>query len=316
MYEHIKKGNSTVLPREDVEEMTFPPLACDRASEFLLLSFRLLLPPPTSSFLFSLWLSVTVTNIQTLVSDKPSHTHTKKADTHPGIDLGSDSCVAGLLFLHVRKWREPWPNYQSRVRQKQHLLRQRACALFVRRCIAYSRSHQTDSCARTNVEHLLMQPLQISLMRNWFSLLLFYSFSFFLCERARLSLRPRNSRRFSSAGATIRQRRKAARHANRQQEAAHWKEGVTFRCKQWWSQPASFTSTPGCWARMDRYLPARTPTPPIVMLMHCSLMLWKQMELSHQGWMKQQTERWKTCFGVWVISSKQQRDQIHQVCCF
>lgn len=32
MYEHISVGNSTPLPREDVEKMTFPPLACDGTS--------------------------------------------------------------------------------------------------------------------------------------------------------------------------------------------------------------------------------------------------------------------------------------------
>ena len=34
MYEHIRVGNSTPLPQEDTERMTFPPLACDATSHF------------------------------------------------------------------------------------------------------------------------------------------------------------------------------------------------------------------------------------------------------------------------------------------
>lgn len=41
MYEHIRVENSTTLPREDMEKMTFPPLACDGTSDFLLVFFNL-----------------------------------------------------------------------------------------------------------------------------------------------------------------------------------------------------------------------------------------------------------------------------------
>lgn len=34
MYEHIRMGNFTPLPGEDMEKMTFSPVACDGPSEF------------------------------------------------------------------------------------------------------------------------------------------------------------------------------------------------------------------------------------------------------------------------------------------
>lgn len=37
MYEHMGMGNFTPLPGEDMEKMTFTPLACDGTPEFLLL---------------------------------------------------------------------------------------------------------------------------------------------------------------------------------------------------------------------------------------------------------------------------------------
>lgn len=44
MYEHIRMGNFSPLPGEDMEEMTFTPVACDGTPEFLLLYFSFLVP--------------------------------------------------------------------------------------------------------------------------------------------------------------------------------------------------------------------------------------------------------------------------------
>lgn len=41
MYEDTRMGNSSPLPGEDMEKMTFPPLACDGTSEFPLVFFGL-----------------------------------------------------------------------------------------------------------------------------------------------------------------------------------------------------------------------------------------------------------------------------------
>lgn len=44
MYEHIRMGNFTPLPGEDMEKMTFTHVACDGTPEFLLLFFSLSVP--------------------------------------------------------------------------------------------------------------------------------------------------------------------------------------------------------------------------------------------------------------------------------
>lgn len=44
MYEHIRMGNFAPLLGEDMEKMTFSPVACDGTSEFLLLCFSLSTP--------------------------------------------------------------------------------------------------------------------------------------------------------------------------------------------------------------------------------------------------------------------------------
>lgn len=132
-------------------------------------------------------------------------------------------------------------------------LNRQARSLFVRRRIALSRSHQNDSCAKANVEHLLMQPLQICLMRNWFSLLFF----FFSGNEAGC---PSG---LATAGGSAPREQQSDREGELLTPRTGSKEQLTgrndsqtgpFRRTWWWLLPASFTTTPGCRARTDGLL--------------------------------------------------------------
>lgn len=121
--------------------------------------------------------------------------------------------------------------------------------------VTFSRSHQTDNRAKANVEHLLMQPLQICLMRNWFSLLLSLSFFFLAGERGRLSLRHGNSRLHRSNN----QKEKESCSPREQAVRSSSRGGMTHR--QGHSDAHSDgcsltlpTTTPGCRAWTDRLL--------------------------------------------------------------
>lgn len=103
MYEHIRVGNSTPPPGEDVEKMTFPPLACD--GTFDRLSSSPLPPSVASSSLPSSALFALSISSPALKHRDPGPLTVRRMHTHGytrrPIDLHSDLCVAEPLFLHV-----------------------------------------------------------------------------------------------------------------------------------------------------------------------------------------------------------------------
>lgn len=136
-----------------------------------------------------------------------------------------------------------------------------------------SRSHQTDSSAKANVEHLLMQPLQICLMRNRF----FSPAPFFVCV---------NEAGCPSGLGTAGGSAPREQKSDEEEELLNPEQAVRSsslgRMTHRQGIQTHITMAVACLSHNHTRLLGSSGLTPRT-LMCCSLMLWKQMELSHQG---------------------------------